>query len=31
MLGEHTMEVLTEIIGYEGDDLDRVVKSGAIG
>ena len=31
LLGEHTMEVLTEVIGYEGDDLDRVAKSGAIG
>ena len=31
LLGEHTIEVLTEVLGYEGDELDRVVGSGAIG
>ena len=31
MLGEHTMEVLTEVLGYEGNELERVVKSGAVG
>ena len=31
LLGEHTVEVLTEVLGYEGSELDRVVKSGAVG
>lgn len=31
LLGEHTMEILTDVLGYSGDDLDRVVGSGAVG
>lgn len=31
LLGEHTHEVLTEFLGYSGDDLKRVVDSGAVG
>ena len=31
LLGEHTKEILTDVLGYSGDDLDRVVGSGAVG
>lgn len=31
LLGEHTLEVLAEVLGYEGDDLERIVSSGAVG
>ncbi|MEM8950428.1 MAG: formyl-CoA transferase [Pseudomonadota bacterium] len=31
LLGEHTEEILTDVLGYSGDDLDRVVSSGAVG
>ena len=31
LLGEHTTEILAQVLGYSGDDLDRVVKSGAVG
>lgn len=31
LLGEHTKEVLTDVLGYDGDDLDRVIASGAVG
>jgi formyl-CoA transferase len=31
LLGEHTVEVLTDVLGYGGEDLDRVVSSGAVG
>ncbi|MCP5081196.1 MAG: formyl-CoA transferase [Alphaproteobacteria bacterium] len=31
LLGEHTDEILTSVLGYQGDDLDRVRGSGAIG
>ncbi len=31
LLGEHTDEILTQVLGYEGDDLDRVKASGAVG
>ncbi len=31
LLGEHTTEILTEVLGYEGDDLRRVIDSGAVG
>ena len=31
LLGEHTTEVLEQVLGYSGDDLDRVVGSGAVG
>jgi formyl-CoA transferase len=31
LLGEHTTEILNEVLGYSGDDLRRVVDSGAVG
>jgi len=31
LLGEHTEEILTAVLGYSGDDLDRIRASGAIG
>ena len=31
LLGEHTVEILSDVLGYAGDDLDRVVGSGAVG
>lgn len=31
LLGEHTAEILSEVLGYSGDDLNRVIGSGAVG
>ena len=31
LLGEHTVEILTDVLGYAGADLDRIVGSGAVG
>ena len=31
LLGEHTIEILTDVLGYQGPDLDRVANSGAVG
>jgi formyl-CoA transferase len=31
LLGEHTTEVLEKVLGYSGDDLERIVGSGAVG
>ncbi|MEN0040509.1 MAG: formyl-CoA transferase [Pseudomonadota bacterium] len=31
LLGEHTDDVLTSVLGYTGDDLSRVKASGAVG
>lgn len=31
LLGEHTAEILSEVLGYRGDDLNRIVSSGAVG
>jgi formyl-CoA transferase len=31
LLGEHTSEILTQVLGYRGEDLERVVNSGAVG
>ena len=31
LLGEHTEEILTEVLGYAGEDLERIVDSGAVG
>lgn len=31
LLGEHTLQILSEVLGYTGEDLDRVVGSGAVG
>lgn len=31
LLGEHTMEILSDVLGYTGEDLKAVVASGAVG
>jgi formyl-CoA transferase len=31
LLGEHTEEILRDVLGYEGDQLDEVIASGAVG
>lgn len=31
LLGEHSVDVLTDMLGYAGDDLERVIASGAVG
>ncbi len=31
LLGEHTTEILRDVLGYAGEDLERVVGSGAVG
>ena len=31
LLGEHTQEILTEVLGYQGDDLEAIWESGALG
>ncbi len=31
LLGEHTAEILRDVLGYDGDEFERVVGSGAIG
>ena len=31
LLGEHTVEILSEVLGYEGDALKEVIDSGAVG
>ncbi|MYJ86364.1 MAG: formyl-CoA transferase [Rhodobacteraceae bacterium] len=31
LLGEHTSEILTEVLGYTGDELNRIQESGAVG
>ncbi|SFU08404.1 formyl-CoA transferase [Sedimentitalea nanhaiensis] len=31
LLGEHTEEILSQVLGYAGEDLDRVIGSGAVG
>ncbi|MBT6275744.1 MAG: formyl-CoA transferase [Chromatiales bacterium] len=31
LLGEHTQEILREVLGYDGGDLERVLASGAVG
>ena len=31
LLGEHTSEILSDVLGYAGDDLERVISSGAVG
>lgn len=31
LLGEHTTEILGQVLGYSGEDLERVIKSGAVG
>jgi len=31
LLGEHTSEILEQVLGYRGDELQRVIGSGAVG
>lgn len=31
MLGEHTVEILQQVLGYEGESLTQVIESGAVG
>ena len=31
LLGEHTEEILSDVLGYAGEDLSRVMASGAVG
>jgi formyl-CoA transferase len=31
LLGEHTVEILEQVLGYGGEDLERIVASGAVG
>ncbi|MCR9089293.1 MAG: formyl-CoA transferase [Rhodobacteraceae bacterium] len=31
LLGEHTAEILQQVLGYDGEDLARVLDSGAVG
>ena len=31
LLGEHTVEVLQDVLGYDGEELKRIVDSGAVG
>ena len=31
LLGEHTAEILKEVLGYDGEDLAKVIESGAVG
>ena len=31
LLGEHTTEILQQVLGYVGEDLARIVESGAVG
>ena len=31
LLGEHTAEILQQVLGYSGEDMHRIVASGAVG
>ena len=31
LLGEHTVEILTDLLGYQADDLAEIIDSGAVG
>jgi len=31
LLGEHTKEILSDVLGYAGDELQAVIDSGAVG
>ena len=31
LLGEHTHEILSQVLGFQGEELDRILNSGAVG
>jgi len=31
LLGEHTREILSDVLGYQGEELERIIASGAVG
>ena len=31
LLGEHTLEILSSVLGYSGDELEKIISSGAVG
>jgi len=31
LLGEHTQEILRDVLGYDGEELARITESGAVG
>tara|TARA_B110000008_G_scaffold17788_1_gene16488 strand:+ start:1807 stop:3066 length:1260 start_codon:yes stop_codon:yes gene_type:complete len=31
LLGEHTLEILSSVLGYSGDELEEIISSGAVG
>ena len=31
LLGEHTNEILTDVLGYSAEELAQIVESGAVG
>jgi formyl-CoA transferase len=31
LLGEHTKEILSDVLGYKGSELDQIIASGAVG
>ena len=31
LLGEHTTEILTEVLGYSADEMSEIIASGAVG
>jgi formyl-CoA transferase len=31
LLGEHTAEILSEVLGYSADEMNEIIASGAVG
>jgi formyl-CoA transferase len=31
LLGEHTNEILTDVLGYSAEELAQIIESGAVG
>jgi len=31
LLGEHTTEILTDVLGYSAEELAQIIESGAVG
>ena len=31
LLGEHTLEILSEVLEFRGEDLEEIISSGAVG